>query len=582
MGSFTIPERFSEQVRRIPDAIAVSSPQGTLTYRELNERANQVAHRLIAAGIRADDRVAVMMQRSMDLVVTMLGILKAGACYLPIDGSYPPERVARILERLAVRVLVSDPVVAKKGLPLADTVLMPGQDTELAAQPVGDPDVVIEPDQLVYVISTSGSTGAPKDVMVVHRDAVALVMDSMWASGNHERVLMITPYAFNVSTYELWVPLLHGGTIVVSPPTELGTAELARMIVDNGITGIHLTAGLFRVIAEEAPESLVGVREVLTGGDVISPPAVARVLSACPNIVIRAMYGTTETTLFSAHLPMTASSYQPVTVVAIGGPLDDVGLYLLDDNLKSVQIGVGELYIGGPGVARGYGGQPELTAERFVADPFAEGGARMYRTGDLMRRTEAGLLEFAGRSGDQVKILGFRVEVAEVEAAVAGCPHVADAAVVVRESETGDKQLIAYVVGDADAVEPQAVRHHAARSLPEYMVPAAVVVLDAFPLTFNGKIDRKALPEPDFSALTSYRQPENALQESLCAVFAAVLGEDRIGIDDSFFDLGGESWKATRLISRLRTELAIELPINVLFDVPTVAGIAEHIGKEAA
>jgi amino acid adenylation domain-containing protein len=584
VGSSTIPERFADQVSRTPNAVAVSSPHGTLTYRELDERANQVAHRLIGLGVGADDPIGVLMRRSSDVVVTILGILKAGACYLPIHDSHPADRVQLILERSSAPVLIVDAELAEAGLPTVDSkVLVPEQDDELTTQPVTDPGVALQPDQLAYVISTSGSTGNPKGVMVAHRDAVALATDTIWESGHHDRVLMIAPYAFNVSTYELWVPLLRGGTIVVSPPSELDVAELAKMIEDGGITGIHLTAGLFRVLAEEAPEALAGVREVLTGGDMISPAAVTRVLAACPDIVIRAMYGATEGTLFSTTGPMTESSFQPGPVVPVGGPLDEVELYVLDDRLEQVPDGVdGELYIGGPGLARGYVGQPDLTAERFVADPFAGGGARMYRTGDMMRKNDDGHLEFIGRSGDQVKILGFRVELAEVEAAVARYPGLAHAAVVARESESGDKRLIAYVVAESDPVEGPAVRRHVADSLPEYMVPAAVVVVDALPLTPNGKLDRRALPEPDFESLTSYREPQNPLQESLCAVFAEVLGVEKVGIDDSFFDLGGQSLLAMRLISRLRSELRIDLPISVLFDAPTVISLAEQAEKKAA
>jgi amino acid adenylation domain-containing protein len=583
VGSETITERFVEQVRRTPDAIAVSSPQGQLTYRQLDERTNQFAHRLIGLGVGLDDRIGVLMERSLDVVVTILGVLKAGACYLPIHDSHPMDRIGLILDRAGVRVLVVDPVIAARGLPAVDTLLVPAQDAELARQPVTDPGVPIYPDQLAYVISTSGSTGCPKGVMCIQRDVTAMAMDSMFDSGNHQRVLMIAPYAFNVSTYDLWVPLLHGGTVVVAPPWDLDVGALARMISDNEITGIHLTAGLFRVIAEMAPESLAGVREVLTGGDVIAPAAVSRVLDANPDIVIRAMYGATETTLFSSHSPMTKASYRPTPVVPIGGPVDNVRLYLLDDRLQEVPDGAeGELYIGGPGVARGYGAQPDLTAERFVADPFSGDGARMYRTGDLMRRNADGALVFIGRTGDLVKILGFRVELGEVEHAVAGYPGLAHVAVVVKETESGEKALVAYVVPESGAADPHAIRRHAADRLPEYMVPAAVVVVDSLPLTANGKIDRKALPEPDFESVTHYQAPQDPLQESLCAVFADVLGVERVGIEDSFFDLGGQSLLAMRLISRLRSELKVNLPISLLFDAPTVASLAPHAAEKLA
>ena len=583
MGSVSIQGRFAEQVATTPDAVAVSSGDVLLTYRELDERANRLAHRLLGLGVRRESPVAVLMERSIDLVVAILGIVKAGACYLPLHDSYPTERMQWVLDQSGAPVLLADAAMRDRGLPGGTPVLVvdaADDAAELAAQPVTDPGAESHPAQLAYVIYTSGSTGHPKGVAVAHRDVLGLVSDSCWEDGRHERVLMVAPYAFNVSTYEFWVPLLHGGRIVIAPPGELDVSILRGLISDNAITGVHLTAGLFRVVAEEAPESLVGVREVLTGGDVIAPTAVQRVLEVCPDLVIRAMYGATEATLFSTHSPMTAP-YRAGTVVSIGGPMDNIRLQILDDRLSPVPRGVvGELYISGRGLARGYFGRADLTAERFVADPYGAPGERMYRTGDLMRLDDDARLEFMGRANDQVKILGFRVELAEVEAVVARYPGLAHVAVVAKEVKSGEKRLVAYVVPEnAETFEPAAVRGHASDSLPEYMVPAAVVAVNALPLTPNGKLDRRALPEPDFESVSSYRAPQDARQESLCAVFADVLGVSRVGIDDSFFDMGGQSLLAMRLISRIRSELGVDLPISVLFDAPTVAGLAKQLDK---
>jgi amino acid adenylation domain-containing protein len=577
MGSSSVQERFAEQVSRTPDAIAVASGDVRLTYRELDERANRMAHRLTGLGAGPEVPVAVLMERSVDVIVSILGILKSGSFYLPLHESYPLERMQWILDASAAPVLLADEVTRGRGLPTGATVLLPGSDPELATQPGTDPGLPTDPAQLAYVIYTSGSTGHPKGVAVTHRDVLGLALDGIWDSGRHERVLMVAPYAFNVSTYELWVPLLHGGTIVVAPPGDLDVNILSGLISDGQITGVHLTAGLFRVVAEEAPHALAGVREVLTGGDVIAPTAVRRVLEASPGIVVRAMYGATEGTLFSTHSPMSAP-FRPGGVIPVGAPMDDIRLHILDARLAPVADGtVGELYIAGRGLARGYYGRPDLTAERFVANPYGAPGERMYRTGDLVRRNADRLLEFVGRANDQVKIMGFRVELAEVESVLAKYPGLAHVAVVAKENSQGEKRLVAYVVADDDSLDTAALRVHAAGALPEYMVPAAYVRVDALPLTPNGKLDRRALPEPDFDSGTGYRAPQDARQEALCAVFGEVLEVPRVGIDDSFFDLGGQSLLAMRLVSRIQAVLEVDLSIGDLFNAPTVADLSRHL-----
>ncbi len=581
MESFAIPERFAEQVARTPDAVAVSAGSAKLTYRELDERANQLAHRLVGLGVRQDDRVAVLLERSIDLVVAILATVKSGGVYVPVHEDYPPDRQQWVVDHADVTVLLADTVMRAAGLPTGVPVVVVDDDPATAEQPTTDPSVPIHPDQLAYVIHTSGSTGHPKGVAVTQRDVVRLIFNPQWTVERHARVLMVAPYAFNVSTYELWMPLLHGGQVVLAPPGHLEPATLRELITTERITGIHLTAGLFRVLAEESLETFTGLSEILTGGDVISPGAVRRVLDACPDIVIRAMYGVTETSLFSAHHPLT-SSYRPGTLVPVGDGFSDVKIHILDDRLSPVPNGIeGEIYIAGRGVARGYFGRTDLTAEVFVADPFGAPGTRMYRTGDLARRNDDGLIEFVGRASSQVKILGFRIELAEVEAALASYPGLAQAVVVVRELGSGEKRLVGYVVAESGEIDMGALRAHAKQTLPDYMVPAAFLQLESLPLTSNGKLDRKAMPEPDFDSVSAYRAPRTPLQESLCGIFASVLEVPKVGIDDSFFDLGGQSLQAMRLLARIRTELDVDLLINVLFDVPTVAGLAEHIDKTA-
>jgi amino acid adenylation domain-containing protein len=584
MVSASLQEVFAVQVERTPDATAVSGGAVRLTYRELDERANRLAHRLIGLGVTPDAPVAVQLRRSADLVVATLAILKAGGCYVPLHDAYPPERKQWIVDSLGSPVLLADTESKGDGLAAAATTLLldsAEEVAELAALPATDPGRPADPGQLAYVIHTSGSTGEPKGVAVTHRDALGLALDPAWEGGRHERVLMVAPYAFNVSTYELWVPLLHGGEIVLAPPGNLDVESLRALLAEHRITGVHLTAGLFRVLAEEAPEALSGVREVLTGGDVIAPAAVRRALEANPDLVVRGMYGSTETTLFATHEPMTAP-FDGGDAIPIGGPLAGVRAYVLDEHLVPVAPGgTGELYLAGRGVARGYHGKPDQTADRFVADPFGEPGERMYRTGDLVSVGAGDRLVFVGRVSGQVKIRGFRVSLGEVEAVLAKHDGLAHVAVVAREGDAGDQRLAAYLVSGGGEIDLPSLKAHAARLLPDYMVPAWFVVLDALPLTPNGKIDRAALPEPEAGPAVAYVAPRNPRQETLCAIFAEVLAVDRVGIEDSFFDLGGQSLLAMKLISRIRAALEADLSITDLFDEPTPAGLDALLDAQA-
>ncbi|SFT36151.1 amino acid adenylation domain-containing protein [Actinopolyspora lacussalsi subsp. righensis] len=582
MVSDSIQGTFAEQVERTPDRVAVSFGDRTLTYRELDKRANQLAHRLLALGVRQEAPVAVLMDRSIELVVALLGVLKAGACYLPLHSAYPLERMQWIINDADRPVLLADTATTDRGLPETDDLVLVDTDAELAAQPVTDPAVPAHPLQLAYVIHTSGSTGHPKGVAVAHSDALGLASDRIWDGGGHERVLMVAPYAFNVSTYEFWVPLLRGGRIVVAPPGDPDVATLQLLISENEVTGVHLTAGLFRVIAEEAPEVLGGVREVLTGGDVIAPGAVRRVLRANPDIVVRCMYGATELTLFSTHEPMTAPHVED-RAIPVGREMDGVRTYILDERLRPVDIGeIGELYVAGRGLARGYYGRPDLTAERFVANPFGKSGERMYRTGDLVRATSDGRVDFVGRVNDQVKINGFRAELGEIEAVLASHPGLAHVAVVTTATATGDNLLVGYVVPETDEFDVEALRAYAAQALPDYMVPNTFLVVDALPLTPNGKLDRESLPKPDFKGGSGGGRPSTERQELLCSLFATVLGIEQVGINDSFFDLGGQSLQGMRLISRVRAALGVDLTITEFFDAPTIGELDAHLEKRAA
>ncbi|MEU3838524.1 amino acid adenylation domain-containing protein [Streptomyces sp. NPDC028635] len=578
----SLPRRVAEQAARTPDAIAVTEPDGTtLTYAALQARAARLAHRLIAEGVTRETPVAVLQERSAHLVVTTLAVLMAGGVYVPLHTAHPEERMRQVLAGTGATLLLTDGRYAAVAGRLGVRTL--AADTDLPGD-ARAPEVTVAPDQLAYIMYTSGSTGTPKGIGITHRDAVALAVDGCWETGASSRVLMHSPYAFDISTYELWSPLLAGGRIVVAPPGDLDAPTLRRLLARQGVTSLLLTAGLFGVVADDDPGVFAGVRDVWTGGDVVSPTAVRRVLDACPGTVVKVLYGPTEITLGCTWHRFTAAEQVPASV-PIGRPLDNTRAYVLDERLRPVPPGVpGELYIAGAGLARGYVAQQARTAERFTADPFGalfgDAGGRMYRTGDIARHGTDGVLQFLGRADEQVKIRGFRVEPGEIETALAAHPDVTRAVVVARPGRAGDKVLVAYVVAAPDAAPgaagPAALRAELERSLPDYMIPAAFVTLDALPVTPNGKLDRDALPEPDWGG-GGGRLPRGPREEVLCALFAEVLGAERVGIDDNFFELGGHSMLATRLAGRITAVLGAEVGVRTLFEAPTVAALAARI-----
>ncbi len=577
----SLPALFEAEVQATPEAVAVVCEDITLTYAELNAQANRLAHVLIARGVGLESAVAVLLERSVHLVVSILAVVKAGGTYVPLDTRYPLDRRCLVMKETGASVLLTDQALAVHELPHGADVVIVDADPGPREPDPGDPGIACDPEQLAYVMYTSGSTGQPKGIAVTHRDVVSLALDPCWQGGAHKRVLMHSPSAFDASTYELWVPLLCGGQIVVAPAGELDMGTLERVITHHKVTGLWLTSGLFSLMAEHCPGCFAGVREVWTGGDVVSAAAVARVLEACPATKVVNGYGPTETTTFAAHHAMRAP-FDGAHTVPIGRPMANTRLYVLDAGLQPVPFGVaGELYIAGAGLARGYLHRAGLSAQRFVADPYGPPGARLYRTGDLVRRRTDGDLEFVGRVDDQVKIRGFRIEPGEIETVLAQHPDVAQAAVITREDQRDDKRLVAYVVAATDsAPQSESLRHYLRQRLPEYMVPAAVVVLDRLPLTPNGKLDRKALPAPELGSAGTGRAPRTPQEQLLCDLFAEVLGLTRVGIDDDFFDLGGHSLLATRLVDRVRATLGVALGLRSLFEAPTVAGLAARLDMD--
>jgi amino acid adenylation domain-containing protein len=571
MSEPSIAALFEQQVSLHPEAIAISCGEIRLSYAELNARANRLAHRLLAMGVQQEDRVAVALHRSIDLPIAMLAIFKAGAVYLPMDPGYPAERIAFMLDD-AQPALVLTTHAARAGLPACgpQQVCLDDAAPEGAAAP--NPGLHITPQHAAYCIYTSGSTGRPKGVVVPHRGLPHLVSTHRRRCelGPGCRVLQFASPSFDASISELLRPLLSGATSVMACLDDLVPgAPLASLLVRERITHVTLPPAVLAVMPED---SLASVRYLIVAGESVSPALVERWHHG--RYMINA-YGPTEATvLASMSAPMAGADD-----LSIGTPIDHTQIHLLDALLRPVPIGApGEICIAGAGVARGYLNRPALTAERFVPDPYGPPGSRLYRSGDLGRWRHDGTLEFLGRLDEQVKIRGFRIEPGEIQAVLERHPQVAQATVIAREDHPGQRQLVGYVVpAHADRPQPAALRRYLAEHLPDYMVPAAVVLLDALPLTPNGKIDRKALPAPDFTAQASSRDPQTPNEHALAALFAEVLGLPRVGIDDDFFALGGHSLLAMRLASRIRTTLNVELPVRTLFEAPSVAQLAARL-----
>ncbi len=542
------------QVARTPGAVAVEHDGVVLTYRELNARANRLAHRLIDAGAGPEAVVAVVLPRSADLVVAALAVAKAGAAYFPVDPAYPADRIAELIAG-------TEPVVVLR-------------DVEAGAAPDTDPPRDVRPDHPAYVITTSGSTGRPKGVVVPVRALANAITDFVRTCGHApgDRVLAVAAPTFDISLEELFAPLVAGATLVVADRgTVRDPVALTRLIRDAGITLLDAGPALWHYVLEEDAAALAGVRAII-GGEAVGAELANRLHAATRGVVN--FYGPTETTINATgfRLPGRVEDAPP-----IGRPIANTGAYVLDAALRPVPPGVtGELYLAGVQVARGYLRRPALTAERFVADPFGPAGTRMYRTGDCVRWRD-GQLEFRGRADEQLKIRGFRIEPGEVEAVLGAGDGVTGVLVLAREDD-GDRRLVAYVTGPAD---PDELRARVAAALPEHCVPSAFVVLDAFPLTSHGKVDRRALPAPDFAGLRT-RRARTALEEILCGLVAEVLKVPSVGAGDDFFHLGGHSVLATRLAGRIRSVLGADLGVRAIFEAPTVAQLAERLGDETA
>ncbi|QNP66634.1 non-ribosomal peptide synthetase [Streptomyces genisteinicus] len=599
----TLVDAFQEQVRRTPDAVAVGCGAHRLTYRQLNARANRLARHLRTLGAGPERMVAVALPRSTELVAALLAVLKTGAAYVPVDTAYPERRIAHVLRDADALVLVTTSEAAR-GLPGQAVPRLPLDSEETRAALDAHPGTDLRddertspllPDHPAYTIHTSGSTGTPKGVVVTHRNVLRLFASTRrWFSfGEADVWTLFHSFAFDFSVWELWGPLLHGGRLVVVPyETSRSPRELLRLLADERVTVLNQTPSAFHQLMRadaEHPETgrRLALRYVVFGGEALDPGRLAdwytRHAADAPRLVN--MYGITETTVHVTALPLERGHTAEGRRSPIGSGIADLRVHVLDERLRRAPIGVaGELYVSGPGLARGYLNRPALTAGRFVADPYGPPGGRMYRTGDIVRWRSAGGLEYLGRADDQIKLRGFRIEPAEVEAALLDCDRVEQAAVVLREDRQGDRRLVAYATGPEPGPEAEAeLRRQAGLRLPGHMVPSACVVLPALPLTENGKLDRKALPAPRADAAGPVgRAARDAGEQRLCDLFAEVLGLPEVGPEQGFFELGGHSLLAVRLIERVRAVLGAEIGIGTLFTAPTPAAVARRLRETGA
>lgn len=575
----TVPELFTRQVERDPDAVALVSGGSVVSYRELDERSSRLAGALRRRHVGPETVVAVAMHRSVDLVVALLGVVKAGGAYLPVDPAFP-ETIGPRAGDSSARALLTDAATAQT---LSADLDVPAIVYDDLWPDTADDDADAVPetvtpshqDNLLAVIPGSGPAGAATAVAVTHRNMERFVLDRHWQEAGPGTVLWHAPHTSDVFALDVWVPLLNGGRVVVAPPGDLDIDALTELRAANDISTVWLPAGLFSAIAAERPERLAGLREVWTGGDRVSAAALRQVRAACPELTVVHGHGRTETTVFAACHRLAAG--EPAHHAgAVGRPTDNTALYVLGPGLAPVPVGVaGELYVAGPGVARGYPGRSAQTAQRFVPCPFGPAGGRMYRTGDRVRWGDDGRLEYVGRAGTQVEVRGVRWELAEVEEALSEHTGLAQTAVVVSKDSSGQQRLVAHVVPvGGRAVSGDELRRFAAERLPKPLVPSVFTVLDRLPVAADGRVDRASLPEPEFDD-GRYRAPRNDTERALAEAFAEVLELDRVGIDEDFFDLGGNSLRAIRLVGLIRAQLNQEVSIRQLFAARTITGLSD-------
>ncbi|WP_231995899.1 non-ribosomal peptide synthetase, partial [Mycobacterium sp. 852002-51163_SCH5372311] len=588
-GRASVPVVFAQQVARTPEAVAISCGDVSLKYRELDEAANRLADVLAGQGVGPGDRVALLLNRSAEAIVAMLAALKTGAAYLPIDPAHPRSRMEFMLTDAAPIAAITSAELAEQ-LDGFDMVVIDVNDKPVDSQPSTAPPAPA-PDDIAYLIYTSGTTGVPKGVAITHHNVTRLFesLDADVELASGQVWTQFHSLAFDFSVWEIWGALLHGGRLVVVPESVVRSPDdFHALLVAEHVSVLSQTPSAFYALQaadalQSKPAHRLELHTVVFGGEALDPQRLRTWLQNHPNLPrLMNLYGITETTVH-ASLREIVTRDADRGASPIGVPLADLAFFVLDGWLRAVPAGVvGELYVAGAGLACGYVGRGSLTASRFVACPFADGagapGQRMYRTGDLVRWGADGQLQYLGRADEQVKIRGYRIELGEVQTALAALDGVEQAIVIAREDHPGDKRLVGYVTGTADPIQ---IRAALAERLPAYMVPGAVVAIEALPLTPNGKLDKRSLPAPDYTDGDRYRAPATPVEEILADIYAHVLGMERVGVDDSFFDLGGDSLSAMRVIAAINTGLDAGLSARTLFDAPTIAQLAPRIRADA-
>ncbi|HEX8088393.1 MAG TPA: non-ribosomal peptide synthetase, partial [Blastocatellia bacterium] len=536
-------------------------------------------------GVGPETLVGISMARSVGMVVGMLGVLKSGGAYVPVDPTYPKQRLAFMLEDAGVKVTLSEERLLER-LPehSGPVICLDRERQEIDGESEAGPRSGTCGDNLAYVMYTSGSTGNPKGVSITQGAISRLVINSNYIQlGPSDRVAQVSNSSFDVATFEVWGALLNGARLVIlTTDIALSPRQFAKQLRDGQISVMFLTSSLFNEVARQAPDSLGSVRHLLVGGEAVDPGWCREVLASGPPARLLNAYGPTESTTF-ALWQVVKSVDEKAKTIPIGRPLSNTRVYVLDDDLNPTPVGVvGQLYIGGEGLARCYWGRPDLTAEKFIPDPFGDGpGGRLYKTGDLVRHLEGGKIDYLGRNDHQVKLRGFRIELGEIESALKQMPGVREAIVMARGDTTADKKLVAYMVCER---EPSPTTHEVRRfiieRLPDYMAPSSVVIIDGLPLTPNGKLDRDALRrlgEASPISEESYVAPRNSVEAVVAAIWAEILGIEQVGAHDNFFDLGGHSLLATRAISAIRYVFKVDLPLKALFESATVAELASAV-----
>ncbi len=580
-----VHELFEEQVRRTPEAVAVVSGEGReVAYAELNAMANQFAHHLRQCGMKEGDFIGVRLPRCLGYVVSVLGILKAGGAYVPLGADLPKERLEFMVEDCEVQLMVTDGGLASGGFDAGVRVIDWQVDGERIREcGLENPEWDRDAAEAAYVIYTSGSTGRPKGVVIPHRGVVRLVRGQEYTRFDAgQRFLLLAPTEFDASVFELWGPLLNGGACVIYEGKALDFSSLEAAIQEQGVTSILLIAGFFNQVMDVRPQVIASIQHLLVGGEALSVPHIEKAREDFPELRLTNAYGPTECSIISCNYEIGKDSKFVTGSVPIGRPLANTKCYILDESNQPVPVGVaGELHIGGDGLAVGYHNLPELTAERFILNPFRRGtGERLYKTGDLCRFLSDGDIEYLGRMDHQVKLRGFRIELGEIEAVLRECAGVKEAVVVLREEEGKEKRLVAYVVGEGMTVE--GMREELRRKLPEYMMPAAYQVLERLPLTANGKVDRKGLPKPEYGTSgIEYIGPRNPTEVALAGIWCEILRLERVGIGTSFFEVGGTSLLAIQLADRIRRILKREIPVRLVFQNPTIEKMAALINQES-